>query len=78
VDGIVHLGAVSVEESWLSILQANLIGTYNVYEAARQEGFKRVVFASNNHAVSFYPRTRTDLRGCDGQTRQPLRREQGL
>jgi uronate dehydrogenase len=57
--GIVHLGAVSVEDAWEPILHANLIGTYNVYEAARAAGVKRVVFASSNHAMGFYPRDQT-------------------
>ena len=38
--------------------QANIIGCYNLFEAARQAGVKRVVFASSNHAVGFYPRKR--------------------
>jgi uronate dehydrogenase len=64
VDGIVHLGGFSVEGPWDTILQANIIGCYNLFEAARQAGVKRVVFASSNHAVGFYPRKRkigTDL-----------------
>lgn len=56
VDGIIHLGGYSIEGPWETILSANLIGTYNLYEAARQAGVKRVVFASSNHAVGFYPR----------------------
>ena len=57
VDGIVHLGGYSVEGDWDTILNANIIGTYNLFEAARQEGVKRVVFASSNHVVGFYPRS---------------------
>src|SRR6201994_4098168 len=56
VDGIVHFGGYSVEGSWDDILQANIIGCYNLFEAARKKGVKRVVFASSNHAVGFYPR----------------------
>jgi uronate dehydrogenase len=58
VDGIVHLGGHSVEGPWETILQANIIGCYNLFEAARRKGVKRVVFASSNHAVGFYPRHR--------------------
>ena len=57
-DGIIHLGGHSVEGSWDQILQANIIGCYNLFEAARQAGVKRVIFASSNHAVGFYPRRR--------------------
>lgn len=55
---IIHLGGHSVEGTWDQILQANIIGCYNVFEAARQAGVKRVIFASSNHAVGFYPRKR--------------------
>jgi uronate dehydrogenase len=56
VDGIVHLGGFSVEGSWDTILQSNIVGTYNMFEAACRAKVKRVVFASSNHAVGFYPR----------------------
>jgi uronate dehydrogenase len=58
VQGIVHLGGFSVEGSWETILNANIIGCYNLFEAARRQGVERVVFASSNHAVGFYPRRR--------------------
>ena len=56
VDGILHFGGYSVEGPWDDILQSNIIGGYNLFEAARKKGVKRVVFASSNHAVGFYPR----------------------
>ena len=59
VDAIVHLGGYSVEGPWASILQANIVGCYNVFEAARRNGVRRVVFASSNHAVGFYDRDET-------------------
>jgi uronate dehydrogenase len=59
VEGIVHLGGFSVEGPWDTILGANIVGTYNLYEAARQAGVKRIIFASSNHAVGFYPRDKT-------------------
>lgn len=58
IDGIVHLGGRSVEDSWDEIHPANIVGTYNLYEAARRQGVKRVIFASTNHVVGFYRRTR--------------------
>src|SRR6202163_1314258 len=58
VDGIVHLGGESIEQSWDRILKANIIGCYNLFEAARRKKVKRIVFASSNHAVGFYPRHR--------------------
>jgi uronate dehydrogenase len=58
VDAIVHLGGFSVEGPWDTILNANIIGCYNLFEAARLANVRRVVFASSNHAVGFYPRRR--------------------
>lgn len=54
VDAIVHLGGVSVEGPFEPILQANIIGVYNLYEAARKHGVRRIVFASSNHVTGFY------------------------
>lgn len=57
VDGIVHLGGYSTNGAWPAIHAANIVGCYNVFEAAYRAGAKRIVFASSNHAVGFYPRT---------------------
>ncbi|OZI26887.1 NAD-dependent dehydratase [Bordetella genomosp. 9] len=54
VDAIVHMGGVSVERPFDEILPANIQGVYNLYEAARKHGVKRVVFASSNHVIGFY------------------------
>jgi uronate dehydrogenase len=55
---VVHLGGHSTEGTWDQILQANIVGCHNLFETARRAGVKRVVFASSNHAVGFYPRRR--------------------
>jgi len=54
VDAIVHMGGVSTEQPWEAILPANIVGTRNLYEAARRNGVRRVVFASSNHVTGFY------------------------
>ncbi|MFZ2650022.1 MAG: NAD(P)-dependent oxidoreductase [Burkholderiaceae bacterium] len=54
VDAVVHLGAVSTEHSFEEVLPANIVGTYNLYEAARRQGVRRIVFASSNHVTGFY------------------------
>jgi uronate dehydrogenase len=59
VDAIVHFGGVSVEGPFAPILQANILGVYNLYEAARKHGVKRVVFASSNHVTGFYRQSET-------------------
>ncbi|HEY8321145.1 MAG TPA: NAD(P)-dependent oxidoreductase [Candidatus Baltobacteraceae bacterium] len=53
-DAVVHLaGAVAVDADWESVSTTNIGGTYNVFEAARRCGVKRVVFASSNHCVGY-------------------------
>ena len=59
VDAIVHLGGYSVEGPWEGILSANIIGCYNVFEAARRNGVKRILFPTSNHATGFYRRDHT-------------------
>ena len=56
---IVHMGGVSVEGPFDPILQSNILGVYNLYEAARQHGVKRVIFASSNHVTGFYRQNET-------------------
>jgi uronate dehydrogenase len=55
VDAIVHLAAQPVEAPWPVIRDANLDGCYQLFEAARRHGVRRVVYASSNHAVGFTP-----------------------
>ena len=59
VDGILHFGGCAGESDWQTILDANIVGMRNIYEAALQANVKRVVWASSNHAVGFYPRDQT-------------------
>jgi uronate dehydrogenase len=56
VDAIVHLGGYSVEGPWKAIHEANIVGCYNIFEAARRNKVKRILFATSNHAVGFYRR----------------------
>ncbi|APG89037.1 dTDP-glucose 4,6-dehydratase (plasmid) [Sinorhizobium americanum CCGM7] len=53
-DMILHLGAISGEASFDALLQGNFLGTYNLYEAARKAGVKRILFASTNHVIGFH------------------------
>jgi uronate dehydrogenase len=59
VDAVVHLGGVSTEQAFETVLPANIVGTYHVYEAARIAGTKRIVFASSNHVTGFYKQNET-------------------
>lgn len=55
IDAVVHLAASSaVDTPWDEILPNNLIGTYNVFEAAREAGVTSFVFASSNHVIGGY------------------------
>jgi uronate dehydrogenase len=54
VAAVVHLGGVSVEGPFEPILQANILGVWNLYEAARRHRTRRIVFASSNHVTGFY------------------------
>lgn len=53
-DAIIHLGGISVEDKFSKIMNANLLGLYNLYEAARANGMPRILFASSNHTIGFY------------------------
>lgn len=53
-DAVVHLAAFLGDTSWETTLSTNVIGTYNVFEAARQAQVKRVLFASSGAVVHGY------------------------
>lgn len=59
VDAVVHLGGVSTEHAFETVLPANIVGCYHLYEAARQAGTRRIVFASSNHVTGFYRQSET-------------------
>jgi uronate dehydrogenase len=58
-DMVVHFGAIGDEAPWDDILQSNIIGAYNIWEAAYRNGVKRVVYASSVHAVGMHQKTDT-------------------
>ena len=54
VEAVVHFGADSAGRGpWESMLPNNIVGTYHAYEAARQAGVPRLIYASSNHAAGF-------------------------
>lgn len=56
VDTVVHLAAdPDPAATWQRLLESNIVGTYNIFVAARAAGCRRVIFASSIHAVSGYP-----------------------
>ena len=74
---VVHLGGdPSGQAPWDSVLQNNIIGLRNVFEASRLAGVSRIVFASTNHVVGFHPEKNESYKalfeGRFGDIRQPM------
>ncbi len=51
-DAIVHLGGISVERPFEEILPANIQGVYNLYEAARRHGVRRIGYSLADVPIS--------------------------
>jgi uronate dehydrogenase len=53
-DVVVHLAAVSREAPFVEeILPTNIVGAYNVFQAAQEARVRRIVFASTCHVAQF-------------------------
>ncbi len=59
ITAIIHLAGIPREADWDMLLDANIRASINLWEAARKNAVDRVLFASSNHAVGFYPRSWT-------------------
>ena len=56
-DVVIHLAAVADGgATWDDLLAPNIIGTYNVFEAARRAGVKRIIYASSGSTISDWER----------------------
>ena len=64
---VVHFGALGDEAPFEQILGPNIVGAYNIWEAAFQHGLRRVVYASSIHAVGMHPKH--DFIGTDAAHR---------
>lgn len=52
-DIVVHLaGKMANDDGWEELKRTNLEGVYNVFEAGRQAGVKRIIFASSGGTIS--------------------------
>ena len=58
VDAIVHMAGNAKESPWDKLIGPNIIAVTNLWEAARANGVRRIVFGSSNHVLGMYP---TDL-----------------
>ena len=60
VDGIIHCGAVSgpmlFTDNPRAIVESNLVGSANIFEAARQRSLRRVVYCSSTSAYGENPK----------------------
>lgn len=61
MDAVIHLAGIPIEDEWESLIPANIAAPVWLWEACAAQGVDRVLFASSNHAVGFYPvETRID------------------
>ncbi|CAN7331702.1 NAD-dependent epimerase/dehydratase family protein [Variovorax sp. LjRoot178] len=58
VRAVVHLAGCTTDADIEAQIDGNVRGAFNVFDAAREAGVERVVFASSHHVVGYYPRTR--------------------
>lgn len=54
VDAIVHFGGAALETDFETILDSNIRGSYNIYEGARKNRVKRLIYASSVHAIGYH------------------------
>jgi uronate dehydrogenase len=54
-DALVHLAGAPDPRDFEEMFRANVRGLYDMFEAARKAGVKRIVYASTNHTYGMYP-----------------------
>lgn len=55
IDTVVHFAGVPREAAWEPILRNNIAAVYNLFEAARENGVRRMILASSNHVIGYHP-----------------------
>jgi NAD+ dependent glucose-6-phosphate dehydrogenase len=59
MDAVIHMaGEPSPSAPWEAVHEANIVGCYNVFEAARRANVPKIIFASTNHVMGMYDRDR--------------------
>ena len=65
IDTIIHLaGVASPDSPFEQVLPINIVGAYNIFQAASEAGVKRVIYASSAQVIEGYPldvQVRTDM-----------------
>jgi uronate dehydrogenase len=59
VDAVLHFGGISLESPFEQLVPANIVGLYNVYQAAHRRKVGRAVYVSSSHVVGFYRQSET-------------------
>jgi uronate dehydrogenase len=59
VDAVLHFGGISLESPFEQLVPANIVGLYNVYQAAHRHKVRRAVYASSSHVVGFHRQSAT-------------------
>lgn len=53
MEAVIHLAAnPNPQQPWSEVYTTGIAGTYNVFEAARQAGVAKIIYASTNHVVA--------------------------
>lgn len=55
VDAMIHLAGAPDATNFDQMFDVNARGMYNIFEAARKAGVRRIAFASTNHTYGMYP-----------------------
>jgi uronate dehydrogenase len=58
VRAVIHLAGCTTDADMEAQIEGNVRGNWNLFEAAREAGVERVVYASSHHVVGYYPRRR--------------------
>ncbi len=56
-DAVVHLAACTTDAPWPEQVALSVEGTISLFDAARDAGVQRVIYASSHHVVGFHSRT---------------------
>lgn len=54
---VVHFGAIVDELPFEQMWGPNFVGSYNIWQAGKEHGVRRIVYASSIHAMGMYPKT---------------------
>lgn len=53
---VIHLAACTTDAPWPELVRLSVEGTISLFDAAREAGVARVVYASSHHVVGMHPR----------------------